>query len=50
VNANHARPLAAFWLLAIVAGVIIGAELRASDSPATVGVALPTPMRSSEGP
>ncbi|MGY2874190.1 hypothetical protein ACVW00_001380 [Marmoricola sp. URHA0025 HA25] len=35
MNADQARPLAAFWLLAIAAAVITGAGLRANDRPAS---------------
>lgn len=48
MNANHARPLAAFWLLAIAAAVITGAGLRASQSPGPV--ATPAPVISTPAP
>jgi len=41
VNANHARPLAAFWLLAIAAAVITGTGLRANQSPSAVASTAP---------
>lgn len=47
MNAKHARPLAAFWLLAIAAAFITGTGLRASHSGAVVS---PTQASSSRPP
>jgi hypothetical protein len=49
VNANHARPLAAFWLLAIAAAVIAGTGMRANDS-AAPPQASPAPVSTSGAP
>lgn len=49
MNANHARPLAAFWLLAIAAAVVTGMGLR-SDGGSTVRPASPSTVTSTGAP
>ena len=48
VNANHARPLAAFWLLAIAAAVLTVVGLRA-DSDGNAGRPAPASQVTSHG-
>jgi hypothetical protein len=49
LNANHARPLAAFWLLAIAAAVVTGMGLR-SDGGSPVRPAPPSTVTSTGAP
>jgi len=50
VNANHARPLLAFWALAVAAAIITGTGLRAESRDVTVSAGRPAPVRTSGAP
>ena len=50
VNANHARPMMAFWLLAIVAAVITSVGLRAGSTHIQVRAGSPSAVSSSGSP
>jgi len=50
VNANHARPLLAFWALAVAAAIITGTGLRASTRDVTVSAGSPAPVQTSGAP
>ena len=50
MNANHARPMAAFWLLALVAGVITVLGLRADGGHVTLRSGAPSPVTRSASP
>jgi hypothetical protein len=50
VNANHARPLAAFWLLAIAAGVVTAVGLRADTDGKADPPSPPSRVTSRGGP
>jgi hypothetical protein len=50
VNANHARPLLAFWALAVAAAIITGAGLRASTRHVTVSAGRPASVQTSGAP
>ena len=44
MNANHTRPLLAFWFLAAVAAVITALGLRSADSAVVVPAGTPAPV------
>jgi hypothetical protein len=50
VNANHARPLLAFWALAVAAAIITGAGLSAGTRNVTVSAGRPAPVQTSGAP
>jgi hypothetical protein len=50
VNANHARPMLAFWLLAIVAAVITSVGLRAGSPNIEVRAGSPSPVSGTGSP
>ena len=50
VNANHARPMLAFWLLAIVAATITGFGLSAGSNEIQVRAGSPSPVSRSNAP
>lgn len=50
MNANHARPMLAFWVLAAAAALITGLGLRGSDSAVTVRAGSPSPVSRSGSP
>ena len=50
VNASHARPLAAFSLLAVVAAIITGAGLQGDSSRTPARLTSPSATSSSPGP
>jgi len=50
VNANHVRPLLAFWALAVAAAIITGTGLRAQSRDVTVSAGRPAPVRTSGTP
>ena len=50
MNANHARPMLAFWLLAAVAAAITTAGLRAGESGVTVRSRSPSAVSTSATP
>ena len=50
MNANHARPLLAFWLLAIAAAVITSVGLRAPSADIEVRAGSPAPVTGTGSP
>jgi hypothetical protein len=50
VKANHARPMLAYWLLAIIAAAITGVGLGAGDNQVQVRAGSPSPVSRANAP
>ena len=50
MNANHARPMLAFWLLALIAALITALGLRSGPNHVTVPSGTPAPVQRGDAP